>query len=71
MLRRQKATAVVAARKQIVEGAIGTVQQALEQIAKRNIVDLDANQKAALVLNLLTVLVSESDTQPVLNLNSS
>ena len=71
MLRKQQATAVVAARKQIVEGAVGMVKQALEEIRKRDIVVLDDNQKAALVMNLLTVLVSESDTQPVLTLNKS
>lgn len=71
MLRKQQATAVVAARKQIVEGAVGMVKQALEEIGKLNIVELDSNQKASLVSNLLTVLVSESETQPVLTLNKS
>ena len=71
MLRKQQATAVVAARKQIVEGAVGMVKQALEEISRENIVDLSADQKAALVTNLLTVLVSESETQPVLTLNRS
>ena len=71
MLRKQQATAVVAARKQIVEGAVGMVKQALEEISREDIVDLTADQKAALVTNLLTVLVSESETQPVLTLNKS
>jgi regulator of protease activity HflC (stomatin/prohibitin superfamily) len=71
MLRKQQATAVVAARKQIVEGAVGMVKQALEEIRNLSIVELSADQKAALVSNLLTVLVSESETQPVLTMNRS
>jgi regulator of protease activity HflC (stomatin/prohibitin superfamily) len=71
MLRKQQATAVVAARKQIVEGAVGMVKQALEEIESQNIVTLNDGQKASLVTNLLTVLVSESETQPVLTLNKS
>ncbi len=69
MLRRQQAAAVVAARKQIVAGAVGMVKDALDEIREQNIVTLEEGQKAALVANLLTVLVSESETQPVLTLN--
>ena len=69
MLRRQQATAVVAARKQIVKGAVGMVKDALDEIKFQNIVELPDSQKAALVANLLTVLVSESETQPVITLN--
>lgn len=69
MLRRQQATAVVAARKQIVKGAVGMVKDALEEIKLQDIVELQDAQKAALVANLLTVLVSESETQPVITLN--
>jgi regulator of protease activity HflC (stomatin/prohibitin superfamily) len=71
MLRKQQATAVVAARKQIVEGAVGMVKQALEEIKTQGIVELTSEQKASLVTNLLTVLVSESETQPVLTMNKS
>jgi hypothetical protein len=69
MLRRQQATAVVAARKQIVAGAVSMVKMALDEIKEQNIVELKDEQKAALVANLLTVLVSESETQPVITLN--
>lgn len=69
MLRRQQATAVVAARKQIVSGAVSMVKMALDEIKAQNIVELQDAQKAALVANLLTVLVSESETQPVITLN--
>jgi regulator of protease activity HflC (stomatin/prohibitin superfamily) len=69
MLRRQQATAVVAARKQIVTGAVSMVKMALDEIKEQNIVELKDEQKAALVANLLTVLVSESETQPVITLN--
>jgi len=69
MLRRQQATAVVAARKQIVAGAVGMVKDALEEIRQQNIVQLSEPDKAALVANLLTVLVSETETQPVIALN--
>lgn len=67
MLRRQQADAVVAARQRIVEGAVGMVQQALEQLAANDIVDLDEERKAAMVSNLLVVLCSELNTQPVVN----
>jgi regulator of protease activity HflC (stomatin/prohibitin superfamily) len=67
MLRRQQAGAVVAARQLIVEGAVGMVEMALEQLAKKNIVELDQEKKAAMVSNLLVVLCGESASQPVIN----
>lgn len=67
MLRRQQASAVVAARQTIVEGAVGMVETALEELAKLDVVDLDEERKAAMVTNLLVVLCSESAVQPVLN----
>ena len=70
MLRRQQATAVIAARTQIVAGAVGMVKMALEQLSAESIVDLDEERKAAMVSNLLTVLCSEEAAQPVLNTGS-
>jgi regulator of protease activity HflC (stomatin/prohibitin superfamily) len=67
MLQRQQATAVVAARKQIVEGAVGMVELALEKLSKRDIVHLDDERKAAMVSNLLVVLCSEKAASPVVN----
>lgn len=67
MLQRQQAQAVVAARKQIVEGAVGMVEMALEKLAERNIVDLDDERKAAMVSNLLVVLCAEKSVAPVVN----
>ena len=67
MLRRQQAGAVVAARQLIVEGAVGMVEMALEQLAKKNIIELDHEKKAAMVSNLLVVLCGESASQPVIN----
>jgi regulator of protease activity HflC (stomatin/prohibitin superfamily) len=67
MLRRQQAGAVVAARTLIVEGAVGMVEMALEQLAKKNIVELDQDRKAAMVSNLLVVLCGETASQPVIN----
>jgi regulator of protease activity HflC (stomatin/prohibitin superfamily) len=67
MLRRQQATAVIAARQKIVEGAVGMVESALEQLAGRSIIRLDEERKAAMVSNLLVVLCSEQATQPVVN----
>lgn len=67
MLRRQQAEAVVAARRRIVEGAVGMVDHALELLSQRHIVELDEERKAAMVSNLLVVLCSESRTQPVVN----
>ncbi len=65
MLQRQQAGAIVAARTKIVDGAVGMVEMALEHLQRDQIVDLDANQRAALVSNLLVVLCSDRHTQPV------
>jgi regulator of protease activity HflC (stomatin/prohibitin superfamily) len=67
MLRRQQANAVVAARKRIVEGAVGMVDLALTRLSEESIVDLDEERKAAMVSNLLVVLCADRDTQPVVN----
>lgn len=67
MLQRQQATAVVAARKQIVEGAVGMVEMALHQLSEREIVELDPERKAAMVSNLLVVLCSDRSVSPVVN----
>jgi regulator of protease activity HflC (stomatin/prohibitin superfamily) len=67
MLRRQQAGAVVAARAQIVEGAVGMVDLALTRLAEQQVVELDEERKAAMVSNLLVVLCSETTTQPVVN----
>jgi regulator of protease activity HflC (stomatin/prohibitin superfamily) len=70
MLRRQQASAIVAARQKIVEGAVGMVEMALEQLSKRNVVTLDDERKAAMVSNMLVVLCSDQHTQPVVNTGS-
>jgi regulator of protease activity HflC (stomatin/prohibitin superfamily) len=70
MLQRQQAQAVVAARSKIVEGAVGMVEMALEQLAKKGVVHLDEERKAAMVSNLLAVLCSDRHTQPVINAGS-
>ncbi|MDX2120282.1 MAG: SPFH domain-containing protein [Gemmatimonadota bacterium] len=70
MLRRQQATAVIAARQKIVDGAVGMVESALEQLSVKQIVRLDEERKAAMVSNLLVVLCSEQATQPVVNAGS-
>lgn len=67
MLQRQQASAVVAARTKIVEGAVGMVQQALEHLSRDKIVELDDERKAAMVSNLLVVLCSDRHAQPVVN----
>jgi len=67
MLRRQQAQAVVAARVTLVEGAVGMVEMALDMLSKKNIVDLDVDRRSALVSNLMVVLCSERDTQPIVN----
>jgi len=67
MLRRQQATAVVAARQKIVEGAVGMVEHALELLAQKHVIQLDEERKASMVSNLLVVLCSEHSTQPVVN----
>ncbi|MCI0656295.1 MAG: SPFH domain-containing protein [Acidobacteria bacterium] len=70
MLRRQQAAAVVAARRTIVEGAVGMVENALEMLAERKVIELDGERRAAMVSNLLVVLCSEQNTQPVVNAGS-
>lgn len=67
MLRRQQASAVIAARSKIVEGAVSMVQMALDELSKRGVVQLDEERKAAMVSNLLVVLCSEHETQPIVN----
>jgi regulator of protease activity HflC (stomatin/prohibitin superfamily) len=67
MLRRQQATAVIAARQKIVEGAVGMVEMALDMLAQKKVVQLDEERKAAMVSNLLVVLCSDHDPQPVVN----
>ena len=67
MLRRQQATAVVAARQKIVEGAVGMVEMALDEISRKKVVDLDEERKATMVSNLLVVLCSEKGVEPVVN----
>jgi len=67
MLRRQQASAIIAARQKIVEGAVGMVEMALEQLATKNVVALDEERKAAMVSNLLVVLCSDRDAQPIVN----
>ena len=67
MLRRQQAVAIVSARHQIVAGAVGMVEAALKGLSERNLVELDDERKAAMVSNLLVVLCSDKDAQPVIN----
>jgi regulator of protease activity HflC (stomatin/prohibitin superfamily) len=67
MLKRQQATAVVAARTKIVEGAVSMVEMALEELSKKNIIELDEERKAAMVSNLMVVLTSDKDVEPVIN----
>jgi hypothetical protein len=70
MLRRQQASAIIAARKQLVAGAVGMVDMALDELRKGNIVELDEERKAAMVSNLLVVLCGEESAQPVVNTGS-
>lgn len=67
MLKRQQATAIVAARHKIVEGAVSMVEMALHQLSEKEVVDLDAEKRAAMVSNLMVVLCSDKDTTPVVN----
>ncbi|RDY23127.1 SPFH domain-containing protein [Romboutsia maritimum] len=71
MLQRQQAEAIIAARKKIVEGAVGMVEMALTNLNQTNLVDLDEERKAAMVSNLLVVLCANKDTQPVVNSGSN
>lgn len=70
MLRRQQASAIISARQQIVRGAVGMVEMALDELREHSVVDLDEERKAAMVSNLLVVLCSEESAQPVLNTGS-
>ena len=67
MLRRQAASAIIAARKKIVEGAVSMVENALEMISERGLVALDDERKAAMISNLLVILCSDRDAQPIVN----
>jgi len=71
MLRRQQAQAVVAARKTLVEGAVGMVEMALDMLSGKKIAELNVDRRATLVSNLMVVLCSERDTQPVVNTGTS
>ncbi|ARV11175.1 SPFH domain-containing protein [Gilvibacter sp. SZ-19] len=67
MLKRQQATAIVAARHKIVEGAVSMVEMALEELSKKQVVDLDEERKAAMVSNLMVILCGDKDASPVVN----
>jgi regulator of protease activity HflC (stomatin/prohibitin superfamily) len=67
MLRRQQATAIVAARMKIVEGAVWMVEEAIKQLSARNVINLDEDKRAAMVSNLMTVLCADKDASPVIN----
>ncbi len=67
MLQRQQASAIIAARQMIVEGAVGMVEMALEKLSQKGVVELDEERKAAMVSNLMVVLCGERSTQPVIN----
>jgi hypothetical protein len=67
MLQRQQATAIVAARYKIVQGAVGMVEMALDELSKKNIVEMDPERKATMVSNLMVVLCGEKSAQPVIN----
>ncbi|MGV6851834.1 MAG: SPFH domain-containing protein [bacterium] len=70
MLQRQQASAIIAARSRIVEGAVSMVEQALAKLAEREVVELDEERKAVMVSNLLVVLTADKSTQPVINAGS-
>ena len=67
MLRRQQAEAIISARSMIVAGAVGMVEMALRSLSEKNVVELDDERRAQMVSNLMVVLCSERDTQPVVN----
>ena len=71
MLRRQQATAIIAAREKIVEGAVSMVKMALDRLGEEQVVNLDDDKKAAMVSNLLVVLCGDDAAQPVVNTGSS
>lgn len=70
MLKRQQATAIVAARHKIVEGAVGMVEMAIDQLSKKKLIDLDEERKAVMVSNLMVVLCSDKDVTPIVNSGS-
>ncbi|MBR2835119.1 MAG: SPFH domain-containing protein [Coriobacteriales bacterium] len=70
MLRRQQADAVIAAREKIVRGAVDMVEMALDELSEKHVVDMDDERKAAMVSNLLVILCSETEAQPVVNAGS-
>jgi regulator of protease activity HflC (stomatin/prohibitin superfamily) len=70
MLQRQQADAIISARKKIVEGAVGMVQMAIEQLQRDGVIELDDERKAAMINNLLVAVVSDRSTHPVINLGS-
>ncbi len=70
MLKRQQATAIIAARTRIVEGAVGMVEMALAELSKKGIIELDEERKATMVSNLMVVLTSDKDVSPVVNTGS-
>lgn len=70
MLKRQQATAIVAARLKIVEGAVGMVELALESLSRKEIIELDEEKKATMVSNLMVVLTSDKDVSPIVNTGS-
>ena len=67
MLQRQQASAIIDARKMIVEGAVGMVEMALDKLSENQVVELDEERKAQMVSNLMVVLCSNKDAQPVIN----
>ena len=70
MLQRQQASAIIAARKLIVDGAVGMVEMALERLDQDKVVDMDEERKAQMVSNLLVVLCGSNDAQPIVNTGS-
>ena len=69
-MQRQQASAIIDARKMIVDGAVGMVEMALEQLSQKQVVELDEERKAAMVSNLLVVLCGNHDAQPIVNSGS-
>ena len=70
MLQRQQASAIIAARQKIVDGAVSMVEMALHKLSENNVVELDEERKAAMVSNLLVVLCGNKDAQPIVNSGS-
>lgn len=70
MLQRQQASAIIAARQKIVDGAVGMVEMALRKLSENGVVELDEERKAAMVSNLLVVLCGNKDAQPIVNSGS-